>query len=57
MDSQEKEALEDQVPSYGLEALINTIDDRDELISAIKAANSRRTAASQVLSQQPARLP
>jgi len=57
MDSREKEALEDQVPSYGLEALIRTIDDRDELISAIKAANWRRTAASQGLSRQPARLP
>ena len=57
MDSREKVALEDQVPSYGLEALNSTIDDRDEPISAIKAANWRRTAISQGLSRQPARLP
>jgi hypothetical protein len=32
----DKDQLERQVPEYGLEALISTIDDRDELISAIK---------------------
>jgi hypothetical protein len=36
-----KDPLEDQVPAYGLEALVSTIDDKDELISALKAANER----------------
>ena len=30
--------LEKQVPEYGLEALVSTIEDKDELVSAIKAA-------------------
>lgn len=36
MNGEEKDVLEDQVPEYGLEALVSTIDDREELISAIK---------------------
>ena len=36
MTGRHKDQLEQQVPEYGLEALISTIDDRDELISAIK---------------------
>ena len=32
-----KDPLEDQVPEYGLEALVSTIDDREELIKALKA--------------------
>lgn len=36
-----KDPLEDQVPSYGLEALVSTIDDKDELVKALKAANER----------------
>jgi hypothetical protein len=34
-----KDPLEDEVPSYGLEALVSTIDDHDELVAALKAAN------------------
>jgi hypothetical protein len=33
--------LEDQTPEYGLEALVSTIDDRDKLIKALKAASER----------------
>ena len=33
--------LEDQMPEYGLEALVSTIDDRDELKKALKAASER----------------
>lgn len=40
MDRQ-KDPLEDEVPSYGLEALVSTIDDHDELVAALKAANKR----------------
>lgn len=36
-----KDPLEDQVPEYGLEALVSTIDDRDELLKALKAASDR----------------
>lgn len=38
-----KDPLEDEDPSYGLEALASTIDDHDELIAALKEANRRRT--------------
>jgi hypothetical protein len=40
----EKDQLEDQVLEYGLEALVSTIDDRDELIKALKAATTRCSA-------------
>lgn len=36
-----KDPLEDEVPSYGLEALVSTIDDHDKLILALKEANRR----------------
>jgi len=36
-----KDPLEDQVPEYGLEALVSTIDDEEKLIEALKAANKR----------------
>ena len=36
-----KDPLEDEVPSYGLEALVSTIDDHDELIAALKVASKR----------------
>lgn len=36
-----KDPLEDQVPEYGLEALVSTIDDREELMAALKAAGKR----------------
>jgi hypothetical protein len=36
-----KDPLEDQVPEYGLEALVSTIDDKEELVKALKAANER----------------
>lgn len=38
MRGYKKDSLENQVPEYGLEALVSTIEDKDELISAIKAA-------------------
>jgi len=36
-----KDPLEDEVPAYGLEALVSTIDDKDELMKALKAASER----------------
>ncbi len=36
-----KDALEDQVPEYGLEALVSTIDDYNVLITALKEAGKR----------------
>ncbi len=34
----QKDILEDQVPEYGLEALVSIIDDNDQLIGALKDA-------------------
>jgi hypothetical protein len=34
----QKDALEDQVPEYGLEALVSIIDDNNALITALKEA-------------------
>ncbi len=34
----QKDVLEDQVPEYGLEALVSIIDDNDQLIAALKDA-------------------
>jgi hypothetical protein len=34
----QKDMLEDQVPEYGLEALVSIIDDNAELIAALKEA-------------------
>ena len=36
-----KESLEDQIPEYGLEALVSIIDDDRELIEALKEAGQR----------------
>lgn len=36
-----KDPLEDEVPAYGLEALVSAIDDREELMAALKAASER----------------
>lgn len=36
-----KDPLEEEVPEYGLEALVSTIDDKDELMAALKAAGRR----------------
>jgi len=36
-----KEPLEDQIPEYGLEALVSIIDDDRELIEALKEAGQR----------------
>lgn len=33
--------LKDQVPEYGLEALVSTIDDREELLAALRAMRKR----------------
>ena len=37
----QKDVLEDQVPEYGLEALVSTIDDNEALIAALKEAGKR----------------
>ena len=36
-----KDVLEDQVPEYGLEALVSIIEDNDALIAALKEAGER----------------
>jgi hypothetical protein len=36
-----KDILEDQVPEYGLEALVSIIDDNKALIAALKEAGER----------------
>jgi len=38
-----KVPLEDQIPEYGLEALVSTIDDKEKLIEALKMANDRHS--------------
>ena len=37
----QKDILEDQVPEYGLEALVSIIDDNNELIAALKEAGEQ----------------
>jgi hypothetical protein len=37
----QKDILEDQVPEYGLEALVSIIDDNKALIAALKEAGER----------------
>ncbi len=37
----QKDILEDQVPEYGLEALVSIIDDNKALIAALKDAGER----------------
>jgi hypothetical protein len=37
----QKDILEDQVPEYGLEALVSIIDDNKALIVALKEAGER----------------
>ena len=37
----QKDVLEDQVPEYGLEALVSIIDDDKALIAALKEASKR----------------
>ena len=39
--SKQKDVLEDQVPAYGLEALVSVIEDDDALIAALKEASKR----------------
>lgn len=39
--SKQKDALEEQVPAYGLEALVSVIEDDDALIAALKEAGKR----------------
>jgi hypothetical protein len=36
-----KDVLEDQVPEYGLEALVSMIEDNKALIAALKEASER----------------
>ena len=37
----QKDALEEQVPAYGLEALVSVIEDENTLIAALKEAGKR----------------
>lgn len=37
----QKDALKEQVPEYGLEALVSTMDDYKALIAALKEASKR----------------
>ncbi len=37
----QKDGLEDQVPEYGLEALVSIIDDYKALVAALKEAGER----------------
>ena len=37
----QKDPLEDEVPAFGLEALVSTIDDREELMVTLNAASER----------------
>ena len=37
----QKDVLEDQVPEYGLEALVSIIDDDKALVAALKEAGKR----------------
>ena len=39
--SKQNDPLEEQVPAYGLEALVSVIEDEDALISALKEAGKR----------------
>ncbi len=39
--NKEKDALTDQVPEYGLEAYVSTIDEYKALIAALKEASER----------------
>jgi len=41
MTGRKKDPLESQVPEYGLEALVSTIQGKEELISAIKESRKR----------------
>jgi hypothetical protein len=43
MEEESSESLGKKVPEYGLEALVSTIEDRDELVSAIKRAQNNFT--------------
>lgn len=45
--------LEDQIPAYGLEALVSIIDDNNELITALKAASERFSIFKRQLDAQP----
>ena len=39
--NQRKDQLEDQEPEYGLEALVSMINDKEELMNALKKINER----------------
>lgn len=41
MHAKKNDNLEDQVPEYGLEALVSIIDDNRTLIAALKEAGER----------------
>jgi hypothetical protein len=47
-----KDNLEDQIPAYGLEALVSLIDDNNTLISALNAAGERFSLFKRELDQE-----
>ncbi|HJU33921.1 MAG TPA: hypothetical protein VJ695_02240 [Nitrososphaera sp.] len=47
----QKEALEDQVPEYGLEALVSTNDNNYTLIAALREAGERFSKINRQLGQ------
>ncbi len=47
-----KDSLEDQIPAYGLEALVSMIDDNSTLIAALNAAGERFSLFKRQLDQQ-----
>lgn len=47
-----KDNLEDQVPAYGIEALVSLIDDNRTLISALNAAGEKFSLFKRELDQE-----
>ena len=47
--SKQKDALEEQVPAYGLEALVSVIEDENTLIAALKEAGKHFPTFKQLL--------
>jgi hypothetical protein len=41
VDKRKDDDLDEQIPAYGLEALVSMIDDENALITALKAAGQR----------------
>jgi hypothetical protein len=51
---EQKDILEDQVPEYGLEALVSIIDDNKTLIAALKEAGEHFSTFKQRLDRHMA---